>query len=161
MASPDNFLINPCFHITAWSLVKFDDFLKILERPGGFEPIGSLEEFTEGFRVFDKDHTGLIAASELRYGKPIFFLIDQWEYSPILFKITEHSHFVVLTNLGEKLSTEEADELLKNVEVDKNGNVNYEGEILWCPFFVFVARIKNLYKSQCRICEATSTITPS
>jgi calmodulin len=32
----------------------------------------------------------------------------------------------VLTSLGEKLSDEEVDELLKFIEVDKNGFVNYE-----------------------------------
>jgi Ca2+-binding EF-hand superfamily protein len=32
----------------------------------------------------------------------------------------------VLTSLGEKLSDEEVDELLKVAEVDKNGLVNYE-----------------------------------
>lgn len=33
---------------------------------------------------------------------------------------------VVLTNLGEKLSDPEVDELLKGVEVDKGSKVNYE-----------------------------------
>ncbi|KAF9898434.1 hypothetical protein BX616_004038, partial [Lobosporangium transversale] len=34
---------------------------------------------------------------------------------------------LVLTNLGEKLSDAEVDELMKGVEVDKFGKVNYEG----------------------------------
>jgi Ca2+-binding EF-hand superfamily protein len=33
----------------------------------------------------------------------------------------------VLTNLGEKLTDAEVDELLKGVEVDKGGKVNYTG----------------------------------
>jgi Ca2+-binding EF-hand superfamily protein len=34
---------------------------------------------------------------------------------------------LVLTNLGEKLTDEEVDELLKEVEVGKDGRINYVG----------------------------------
>jgi Ca2+-binding EF-hand superfamily protein len=34
----------------------------------------------------------------------------------------------VLTNLGEKLTDEEVDELLKEVEVGKDGRINYVGK---------------------------------
>ncbi|CAG8608266.1 5325_t:CDS:2 [Ambispora leptoticha] len=79
--------------------VTYDAFLKILNRPDGFAPAGTYEDFIEGFQIFDKDRTGFIAASELKY---------------------------VLTNLGEKLTSEEVDELFKNVEVDSKGNIRYE-----------------------------------
>jgi calmodulin len=46
------------------------------------------EEFIKGFQVFDKTGKGLIGAGELRY---------------------------VLTQLGEKMSDAEVDELLKGV----------------------------------------------
>ena len=48
------------------------------------------DEFIRGFQVFDKDGTGYIGVGELRY---------------------------VLTSLGEKLSDDEVDELLKGVKV--------------------------------------------
>lgn len=48
------------------------------------------EEFIRGFQVFDKEGNGFIGAGELRY---------------------------VLTQLGEKMSDEEVDELLKGVPV--------------------------------------------
>jgi calmodulin len=35
---------------------------------------------------------------------------------------------LVLTNLGEKLTDEEVDELLKEVEVGKDGRINYVGK---------------------------------
>lgn len=57
------------------------------------------EEFVRGFQVFDKEGNGFIGAGELRY---------------------------VLTSLGEKLSDEEVDELMKGVQVGSDGNVNYE-----------------------------------
>ena len=50
----------------------------------------SAEEFIRGFQVFDKEGNGFIGVGELRY---------------------------VLTQLGEKMSDEEVDELLKGVQV--------------------------------------------
>lgn len=48
------------------------------------------DEFIRGFQVFDKDGTGYIGVGELRY---------------------------VLTSIGEKLSDEEVDELLRGINV--------------------------------------------
>ncbi|KAL7268228.1 myosin II light chain [Rhizina undulata] len=77
--------------------LDFDAFLKILNRPGGFRDPGEPEEFLRGFQVFDKDLTGYIGVGELRY---------------------------VLTSLGEKLSNEEVDELLKGMDIHGD-QVNY------------------------------------
>jgi len=79
--------------------VNYDTFLKILNRPDGFKPAGTPEEFIRGFQVFDKEGNGFIGAGELRY---------------------------VLTQLGEKMSDEEVDELLKGVQIGADGNINYE-----------------------------------
>ncbi|KDN38953.1 putative myosin regulatory light chain cdc4 [Tilletiaria anomala UBC 951] len=79
--------------------IDFNTFLNILHRPNGFKPAGTPEEFIRGFQVFDKEGNGYIGAGELRY---------------------------VLTSLGEKLSDEEVDELLKGVQVGPDGNINYE-----------------------------------
>ncbi|KAK9390547.1 hypothetical protein V1515DRAFT_590710 [Lipomyces mesembrius] len=76
----------------------FETFLQVLNRPDGFRAPGEPEDYVRGFQVFDKDKTGFIGVGELRY---------------------------ILTSLGEKLSSEEVDELLKNVNVTKDGNVNY------------------------------------
>ncbi len=70
--------------------VDFPTFLSILNRPNGFRPAGTPDEFIRGFQVFDKEGNGYIGAGELRY---------------------------VLTSLGEKLSDEEVDELMKGVQV--------------------------------------------
>ena len=50
--------------------------------------------------VFDKDGNGFISAAELRH---------------------------VMTNLGEKLTDEEIDEMIKEASVDDAGMVNYAG----------------------------------
>ncbi|RPD56550.1 EF-hand protein [Lentinus tigrinus ALCF2SS1-6] len=79
--------------------VDYKTFLTILNRPDGFKPAGTPEEFIRGFQVFDKEGNGFIGAGELRY---------------------------VLTQLGEKMSDEEVDELLKGAQIGPDGNVNYE-----------------------------------
>jgi Ca2+-binding EF-hand superfamily protein len=91
-------------------IVDFETFSKILNRPGGFRDPGEPEEYCRGFQVFDKDMTGFIGVGQLRY---------------------------ILTNLGEKMSDEEVDELLKAVDTG-NGEVNYTGmftsSIAWKDF---------------------------
>jgi len=58
------------------------------------------EEIREAFRVFDRDGSGMISAAELRH---------------------------VMTNIGEKLSDQEVDEMIREIDVDRDGQVNYEG----------------------------------
>jgi calmodulin len=114
------------------AVVDYKTFLAILNRPDGFKPAGTpgasfilrsvhscedadvrislfpslhnlfprayqpihlsafVDEFIRGFQVFDKEGNGFIGAGELRY---------------------------VLTQLGEKMSDEEVDELLKGVQI--------------------------------------------
>ncbi|OLL23411.1 Myosin regulatory light chain cdc4 isoform B [Neolecta irregularis DAH-3] len=79
--------------------VDFATFRALASRPEAYGPASNPEDFARGFQVFDKDMTGYIGVGELRY---------------------------VLTSLGEKLSDEEVDELLKGVNIGKNGEVNYQ-----------------------------------
>ena len=58
--------------------------------PSGHATPISSEEFIRGFQVFDKEGNVFIGAGELRY---------------------------VLTQLGEKMTDEEVDELLKGVQI--------------------------------------------
>lgn len=76
----------------------FETFLKIVNRPDGFKSLGEPEDYIRGFQVFDKDGTGYIGVGELRY---------------------------ILTSLGEKLTDAEMDDVLKGVNVTRDGNVNY------------------------------------
>ena len=59
----------------------------------------SEEEIREAFKVFDKDGNGYISAAELRH---------------------------VMTNLGEKLTDHEVDEMIREADVDGDGQINYE-----------------------------------
>ncbi|ODV62839.1 Mlc1p [Ascoidea rubescens DSM 1968] len=78
--------------------LDFDTYVKIINRPDGFKPLGDAEDYVRGFQVFDKNMSGFIGVGELRY---------------------------ILTSIGEKLSDAEVDELLKGVNVTQDGNVNY------------------------------------
>lgn len=80
-------------------IVDFETFQRVLNRPGGFRDPGEPEEYCRGFQVFDKDMTGFIGVGQLKY---------------------------ILTNLGEKMTDEEVDELLKAVDTS-SGQVNYTG----------------------------------
>lgn len=51
--------------------------------------------------MFDKDNNGLISSTELRR---------------------------VMTNLGEKLTEAEVEDMIKEADVDGDGMVNYDGE---------------------------------
>ena len=59
--------------------------------------------------VFDRDGNGFISAAELRH---------------------------VMTNLGEKLTDEEVDEMIREADVDGDGQINYEESAL-CSAFSF------------------------
>lgn len=73
----------------------------MLNRPGGFRDPGEPEEYCRGFQVFDKELTGFIGVGQFRY---------------------------ILTNLGEKMSDDEVDELLKAVDTS-SGELNYMGKL--------------------------------
>lgn len=51
------------------TIVDFDSFQKVLNRPGGFRDPGEPEEYCRGFQVFDKDMTGFIGVGQLRYSR--------------------------------------------------------------------------------------------
>eukprot|EP00121_Abeoforma_whisleri_P001396 Awhi_evm1s1242 len=77
--------------------VSFTEFAPILTSLHNAP--GSVDDFVNGLRVFDKDGTGFMPTSELRH---------------------------VLTSLGEKLTTRQVDQLIAGVPVDVDGNINYD-----------------------------------
>lgn len=81
--------------------IDFPEFLTMMARK--MKDTDSEEEIREAFRVFDKDGNGFISAAELRH---------------------------VMTNLGEKLTDEEVDEMIREADIDGDGQVNYEGQYI-------------------------------
>ncbi|GFN98968.1 calmodulin [Plakobranchus ocellatus] len=78
--------------------IDFPEFLTMMARK--MKDTDTEEELREAFRVFDKDGNGFISAAELRH---------------------------VMTNLGEKLTDEEVDEMIREADTDGDGQVNYDG----------------------------------
>ncbi|KAG7238759.1 hypothetical protein INR49_031275 [Caranx melampygus] len=95
--------------------IDFPEFLTMMARK--MKDTDSEEEIREAFRVFDKDGNGYISAAELRH---------------------------VMTNLGEKLTDEEVDEMIREADIDGDGQVNYEGEIFLFVLIPLICRSHEL-----------------
>ncbi|KAK2459996.1 hypothetical protein APHAL10511_008002 [Amanita phalloides] len=81
--------------------IDFPEFLTMMARK--MRDTDSEEEIKEAFKVFDKDGNGYISAAELRH---------------------------VMTNLGEKLTDSEVDEMIREADVDGDGQINYEDDVV-------------------------------
>ena len=78
-------------------VVDFPEFLTLMARK--MKDTDSEKELVEAFRVFDREGTGFITASELAH---------------------------VMTNLGEKLTNEEVDEMIREADMDGDGRLGYD-----------------------------------
>ena len=77
--------------------IGFPEFLTLMARK--MKDTDNEQDIVEAFKVFDKDGNGFISAAELRH---------------------------VMTNLGEKLTDEECDEMIREADIDGDGQINYE-----------------------------------
>ncbi|XP_054822260.1 calmodulin-like protein 11 isoform X1 [Prosopis cineraria] len=77
--------------------IEFAEFLTLMAKK--MKETDAEEELKEAFKVFDKDQNGYISASELRH---------------------------VMINLGEKLTDEEVDQMIKEADLDGDGQVNFD-----------------------------------
>ncbi|CAF1217280.1 unnamed protein product [Rotaria sordida] len=80
--------------------IDFPEFLTMMARK--MKDTDSEEEIREAFRVFDKDGNGFISAAELRH---------------------------VMTNLGEKLTDEEVDEMIREADIDGDGQEKTDNSV--------------------------------
>jgi len=77
--------------------VSYDKYLEQMKWLSDEGPI-DINKVGESFKMFDKDDNGTISATELKH---------------------------VLVSMGDKLSTDEAEEFVKEAKTDKDGNLNY------------------------------------
>ena len=76
--------------------IEFDEFLSLFKN-FKFKPITE-DQLKQAFKLFDKDQSGLIETDEL---------------------------VNIMELAGEKLSLEEAEEIINEFDLDKNGSINY------------------------------------
>lgn len=69
------------------------------------------DDLLEAFRVFDRDGDGHISTTELR---------------------------MVMLNIGEKMSEEEVENMIKEADEDGDGQVNYDGRYFFCEMVFFL-----------------------
>ncbi|KAJ8549020.1 hypothetical protein K7X08_032727 [Anisodus acutangulus] len=77
--------------------MEFTEFLNLISKK--MKETDSEEELKEAFKVFDKDQNGYISSNDLRH---------------------------VMINLGEKLTDEEAEQMIKAADLDGDGQVNFD-----------------------------------
>ncbi|XP_009386769.2 calmodulin-like [Musa acuminata AAA Group] len=77
--------------------IEFAEFLGLMAHK--MKDIDSEEELKEAFKVFDKDQNGYISEAELRK---------------------------VMMSLGEKLTDEEVAQMIREADLDGDGQVNFE-----------------------------------
>ena len=81
--------------------VDFQEFLTMMTHK--MHNIDTEDEMREAFKLFDRDGNGYISPAELKQ---------------------------VMNNLGERLTEAEVDLMIREVDANGDGQVNYEGKIL-------------------------------
>ncbi|KAG5357677.1 Calmodulin [Yarrowia sp. C11] len=76
--------------------IDFAEFLTMMARK--MKDTDSEEEIREAFKVFDRDNNGFISSQELRH---------------------------VMTSIGEKLTDEEVDMMIKEADANGDGRIDY------------------------------------
>merc|ERR1712046_542752 len=81
--------------------IDFSEFCELMGKMNGSRGSKAQQEemLRDAFKVFDKDGGGSISSAELRH---------------------------VLTNLGDKLTDEEVDDMIREADVDGDGQINYD-----------------------------------
>ncbi|XP_042059776.1 calmodulin-2/4-like isoform X1 [Salvia splendens] len=77
--------------------IEFAEFLNLMANK--MKETDAEEELKEAFKVFDTDQNGYISATELRH---------------------------VMINLGEKLTDEEVEQMIREADLDGDGQVDYD-----------------------------------
>ncbi|GMY20891.1 calmodulin-like protein 11 isoform X2 [Fagus crenata] len=111
--------------------IEFGEFLNLMARK--MKENEAEEELKEAFKVFDKDQDGYISPNEVEYFDPLSFFtmainlnvkLSTKEKGIQNVTITRLRH--VMMNLGERLTDEEVEQMIREADLDGDGFVNYE-----------------------------------
>lgn len=100
--NPTNAQVGDILNGTSGDVLTLDQITELISKNQELldaTTTGKIDDFIKAFQVFDKENTGRVTIGDIRY---------------------------MLTGLGEKLSDEEVDELLKGVEADADGSIDYK-----------------------------------
>lgn len=79
--------------------IDFEEFLGMMAKK--MQSRDSEEEIKEAFKVFDKESKGYLTSDELRH---------------------------IMTTMGEKLTHEDVDDMIREADLDGDGKIDYLGE---------------------------------
>ena len=85
------------FNLGRFQEIVFEDFLKLIEHK--MKETNETETYHEVFKLFDKEDTGYISACEIKY---------------------------MMINLGEKLTDQEVNEMLKCANAEEDDKITYD-----------------------------------
>ena len=77
--------------------IDFDEFMYLMTKSSS--DTQTEDEVINAFRVFDKEGNGLISSAELKH---------------------------IMMTIGDKMTEEEADEMVNEADIDEDGMINYE-----------------------------------
>ena len=78
--------------------INFDDFLTFIKNFNLSKNSMSTDDIINAFEMFDKNHNGTISINEFKH---------------------------ILMDLGQKFSENEVNEIIKEIDLDDNGKINY------------------------------------
>ncbi|KAJ8308440.1 hypothetical protein KUTeg_013314 [Tegillarca granosa] len=81
--------------------IEFNEFLTMMSKKR--TETQDMQEISDAFKMFDKNGDGVISAAELRQ---------------------------VMINMGERLSDKEVDDMIREADLDGDGEINYIGRVL-------------------------------
>lgn len=81
-------------------VIDFEEFLEMIVKE--MNKTDTEEEMREAFKIFDRSGNGFITAKELKHG---------------------------MVYMGERLSDEEVEEMMREADSDGDGRISFEGKI--------------------------------